>query len=110
MDIDRNAYVFLSKNYTPIAGGAWNRIMKNIFQQVGIQIDRGKKTDNLNHRFRHGFAMFKVLHEGFDEIKLAYVMRHSNTNSVRAYFNPTEDDLIVFASKQDKLTKRGLRL
>lgn len=110
MDIDRNAYVFLSKNYTPIAGGAWNRIMKNIFQQVGIQIDRGKKTDNLNHRFRHGFAMFKVLHEGFDEIKLAYVMRHSNTNSVSAYFNPTEDDLIVFASKQDKLTKRGLRL
>ena len=39
--------------------------------------------------------MFKVLHEGFDEIKLAYVMRHSNTNSVSAYFNPTEDDLIV---------------
>ena len=80
--------------------------MKNIFQQVGIQIDRGKKTDNLNHRFRHGFAMFKVLHEGFDEIKLAYVMRHSNTNSVSAYFNPTEDDLIVFASKQDANQER----
>ncbi|MBJ8054424.1 site-specific integrase [Bacillus cereus] len=110
IDIDRNAYVFLSKNYTPISGGAWNMIMKKIFQEVGLKIDRGKKTDNLNHRFRHGFAMFKVLHEGFDEIKLAYVMRHSNTSSVKTYFNPTEDDLIDFAIKQDELTKRGLKL
>lgn len=110
IDIGRNAYVFISKNYTPISGGAWNRIMKNVFQEVGIKIDVGKKTDNLNHRFRHGFAMFKVLYEGFDELKLAHVMRHSRTSSVKKYFNPTEDDLIDFAIRQDKLTKRGLNL
>jgi integrase len=110
LDIDRNAYVFISKNYTPIAGGSLNKIMKKIFQEVGLKIDKGKKTDNLNHRFRHGYAMFKVLHEEFDDIKLAYVMRHSDTRSVKKYFNPTEDDLIDFAIKQDELTKRGLNL
>lgn len=110
IDIDKNAYVFISKNYTPITGGAWNKIMKKIFQEVGIEIDRGKKSDNLNHRFRHGFAMFKVLHEGFDELKLSYFLRHSNTSSVKKYFNPTEDDLNDFAIKQDVLTKRGLNL
>jgi integrase len=109
-NIDRNAYVFISKNYTPITGGAWNKIAKKIFQDVGLKIDRVKKTDNLNHRFRHGFAMYKVLHEGFDELKLAHVMRHSSTSSVKKYFNPTEDDLIDFAIKQDELTKRGLNL
>ncbi|TBX50321.1 site-specific integrase [Bacillus mycoides] len=110
IDIDRNAYVFISKNYTPISGGAWNVIMKKIFQEVGIKTDKGKKIDNLNHRFRHGFAMFKVLHEGYDALKLAHVMRHSGTGSVQQYFNPTEDDLIDFAIKQDQLTKRGLNL
>ncbi|MCY8938527.1 tyrosine-type recombinase/integrase [Peribacillus frigoritolerans] len=107
---DRNAYVFISKNYTPISGGSWNKIMKEILQVVGIKIDQGKKTDNLNHRFRHGFAMYKVLHEGFDLLKLAHVMRHSNPNSSQLYFNPTEGDLIDFAIKQDKLTKKGLHL
>jgi integrase len=110
IDIERNAYVFISKNYTPISGGGWNTIMKEIFKEVGLKIDTGKKTDNLNHRFRHGYAMFKVLHEGFDELKLAHVMRHSNTKSVKKYFNPTEDDLIDFAIKQDELTKRGLNV
>jgi len=109
-DIDENAYIFISKNYTPISGGGWNKIIKKIFQEVGIKIDIGKKTDNLNHRLRHGYAMFKVLHEGYDELKLAHVMRHSNTHSVKIYFNPTEDDLIDFAIKQDDLTKRGLNL
>lgn len=110
INIERNAYIFISKNYTPISGGGWNKIMKQIFQEVGLKIDKGKKRDNLNHRFRHGYAMFKVLNEGFDELKLAHVMRHSNTKSVSKYFNPTEEDLIDFAIKQDELTKRGLHL
>ncbi|CAN7379405.1 tyrosine-type recombinase/integrase [Rossellomorea sp. LjRoot5] len=109
-DIDFNAYVFLSKNYTCITGGAWNKILKTILKDVGIKLDKDKKKDSLNHRFRHGFAMYKVLHEGYDELKLAYVLRHSNTHTVRKYFNPTEDDLANFAIKQDELTKKGLNL
>lgn len=42
-DVERNAYLFISKNYTPIAGGSWNKIMKNIFQEIGLQIDENKK-------------------------------------------------------------------
>ncbi|WP_079523833.1 tyrosine-type recombinase/integrase [Solibacillus isronensis] len=110
VEIEKNAYVFISKNYTPITGGAWNSIMKSIFKEVGLEVDKGKRRDNLNHRFRHGFAMFKVLHEGYDELRLADALRHSNTNSVKKYFNPTEDDLNDFAIRQDALTKRGLNL
>jgi integrase len=110
VDIERNAYLFISKNYTPIVGGSWNKIMKNIFQEVGLQLDENKKKDNLNHRFRHGFAMYKVLIEKHRELGLARVLRHSSTSSVEVYFNPTEDDLIDFAIKQDDLTKRGINL
>lgn len=66
------------------------------------------RKNNLNHRFRHGFAMFKVLIEKYDELKLAHVLRHSRKSSVKVYFNPTEEDLIEFAIKQDTLTKRGI--
>ena len=110
MDIDRNAYIFISKNYTPLTGGAWNKIIKEILKEIGIKIDIGKKVNNLNHRFRHGFAMFKVLYEGYDDIKLAYVMRHSSTSSTKIYFNPTEEDEIEFAIKQEELIKKGLNL
>lgn len=110
VELDNNAYVFISKNYTPITGGAWNKIMKSIFQDVGLEVDKGKRKDNLNHRFRHGYAMYKVLHEGYDVLRLADALRHSNTNSVKKYFNPTEDDLDDLAIKQDELTKKGLNL
>lgn len=110
VEIDSNAYVFISKNYTPITVGAWNTIMKSIFKEVGLEIDKGKRKDNLNHRFRHGYAMYKVLYEGYKELQLANALRHANTMSVKKYFNPTEDDLNDFAIKQDELTKRGLNL
>ena len=109
-EIDRNAYIFISKNYTPIRGGAWKKIMKSIFQDVGIEVDKGKRKDNLNHRFRHGYAMFKILYEGYDEFRLMNALRHANTTSVTKYFNPTEDDLSDFAIKQDTLTKKGLNI
>ena len=110
VEIDTNAYVFISKNYTPITVGAWNKIMKSIFQEVGLEIDKGKRKDNLNHRFRHGYAMFQVLYEGYKELQLADALRHANAMSVKKYFNPTGDDLNDFAIKQDELTKKGLNL
>ena len=49
VEIDSNAYVFISKNYTPITVGAWNTIMKSIFKEVGLEIDKGKRKDNLGN-------------------------------------------------------------
>lgn len=106
-EIKENKYTFISKNFTPITGTAWNRILKEIFSAVGISIDKGKKENNLNHRFRHGFAMYKIMVEKYDKIKLKNAMRHRNPNSCDAYFNPTEEDLQRMAYESKELLKNG---
>lgn len=88
-----NFYVFISKNYTPITVGGWNEILRNIYMEVGISIDRGKKENNLNHKLRHGFAMFRICKFGYNRQELRAALRHRSESSVEYYYNPTEDDL-----------------
>lgn len=106
-DQEFNCYLFVSKNYTPLTNTSWNRILKNIFKDLDIPIDIGVKKDGLNHKFRHGFAMFKVLIEDYDELRLQRALRHSNPNSCRAYFKPTAEDSRKFQILKDKLLKNG---
>lgn len=72
-----------------------------------IPIDIGIKKEGLNHKFRHGFSMFKVLIENYDELKLQRALRHSNPNSCRVYFKPTAADLRKFQLLKDKLLRNG---
>lgn len=102
-----NCYIFVSKNLTPITVTGWNRILKNIFLETGISVDSKVKKDGLNHRFRHGFAMFKVLIEDYDELRLQRALRHSNPLSCRAYFKPTKSDLKKFELIKKRLLNRG---
>jgi integrase len=106
-EIDKNQYILISKNYTPITSTAWNLILKSIFLKVGIEIDKGKKKQNLNHRFRHGFAMFKITVEGYDPLRLTKAMRHTDTNSINYYFKPTEEDRKRYAEETERLLKNG---
>jgi integrase len=106
-DIKDNKYVFLGKNYTPITSKGWNDTVKEIFKLVGIKVDKEKKKENLNHRFRHGFAMFKVYVENYDLLRLAKALRHSNINSAIIYFNPTEEDRKRFAHLSINLLEKG---
>ena len=104
-----NKYMFVSKNLTPItcSGNGWNANLEGIFMGVGIPCDKVTKTDGLNHRFRHGFAMYKVMKEGCDLLKLKNALRHLNTQSCSIYFNPTQKDNAIMAHKSDQLLKNG---
>ncbi|MDR3597921.1 tyrosine-type recombinase/integrase [Clostridium sp.] len=89
-DIKRNSYLFVSKNGTALCGKQWDNILKQIFNNIGINCDVAKKENGLSHRFRHGFAMFKVLVEKYNRLELQKVLRHTNIRSCERYFSLTE--------------------
>lgn len=91
---DDNYYVFINSLGRPLSVISWNNIIREIFVSVGIPIDSETREHNLNHRFRHGFAMFNVQYLGCKELELKERMRHSNLQSVACYFRPTTSDAI----------------
>lgn len=89
-----NQYIFLSnQHYTPLTQQGWNYTLKKIFEGVAIPIDNVVKSINLNHRFRHSFAM-KLVKKGVDILQLKEAMRHKSIESCKAYYNPDEEDQI----------------
>jgi integrase/recombinase XerD len=99
-DIDPNHYIFINHHhYTPLTQGGWNNILRRYFNQLGIEVDKEHKKHNLNHRFRHGYAM-KLISLGYNEVQVAEMLRHSGTETVKRYFNPTRKDKIVMLNKQ----------
>lgn len=93
-DNDENFYIFLNSQNRPLSSQLWNIKLRKIYSAVDIPIDKVKRTHNLNHRFRHGFAMFNVTHCGSNEIQLMSLMRHSSIDSVKKYYKPTTSDSI----------------
>lgn len=89
---EENRYIFISCYGRPLRADSWNRKLRGIFEEAGIGIDKEVRKHNLNHRFRHGFAMYQVKHMGRNELELMYLMRHSSLKSVEAYFKPTLKD------------------
>ncbi len=89
---EKNRYIFISCYGRPLRSDSWNRKLRRIFEEAGIEIDTGVRKHNLNHRFRHGFAMYQVKHMGRNELELMYLMRHSSLKSVEVYFKPTLKD------------------
>lgn len=93
LQTNNNYYVFLSKNGTPLTRTGWNNIIKEIFKEVGVAVDIQTRKNNLNHRFRHGYAMFLKKYQNISELDLMYALRHSSLSAVSCYFNPDEDDI-----------------
>lgn len=91
---DDNYYIFINSVGKPLLSHSWNNIIREIFRKCNIPIDKGKREHNLNHRFRHGFAMFNVQHLGCREVELKERMRHASILSVASYFHPTISDSI----------------
>ena len=67
--------------------------MRSIFIAAGLEVDTGTKKHNLNHRFRHGFAM-KFVNAGMGELELKEQLRHASLDSVACYYRPTTSDII----------------
>lgn len=86
-----NYYVFISKNYAPISKTGWNEIIKTLFTKIGLSLDEGVRRENLNHRFRHGYAMFLVEHMKYEDWEIQEELRHGSINTVKTYYNPTSD-------------------
>ena len=87
-----NYYIFLNSYGKVLTAQTWNKYLKNIFKLAGIMIDRKYKEASLNHRFRHGFAMFHVQHRKTPLLELKELMRHACISSTMIYYNPTEED------------------
>lgn len=91
---DDNYYVFINSIGAPLSASSWNATLREIFAECGITTDRDKRKKGLNHRFRHGFAMFNVQYCGVNATKLADLLRHNSLGSVMCYFRPTISDQI----------------
>ena len=91
---EKNYYIFINSIGTPLSIDTWNGVLREIYAATKIHVDKNKRKNNLNHRFRHGFAMFNVLYCGVNEAQLAKLLRHSNINSVMCYYQPTISDQI----------------
>lgn len=88
-----NFYVFLNKNGSKLNISGWNKILRGIYKEVGIKVDKDKRENNLNHRFRHGFAMRRIKEDKVDIYQLAQDLRHKGLSSLMCYFNPEEEDI-----------------
>ena len=91
---DDNYYVFLNTVQKPLSIDTWNKIMRAIFKEANLQVDVNSRENNLNHRFRHGFAMFHVKYLNASMLELQKKMRHKSLSSVFKYYNPTIEDEI----------------
>ena len=91
---DNNFYLFLNKNGTPLSSAGWNKIMKEIFNKLSIQLDVDVRKNNLSHRFRHGFAMFLIKNENKSIEYVQKQMRHRSITSTLIYYNPEEQEIL----------------
>lgn len=91
---DDNYYVFINSIGTPISASSWNDRMRDIYKATGIEVDRNRRKNNLNHRFRHGYAMFNIQYCHVEPTILADLLRHGSLESVMCYYNPTISDQI----------------
>jgi len=93
-NIADNYYIFLSKNYTPITVSGWNNIIRDIYSNVGIELDKECRKTNLNHKLRHGYAMMLKNLCGYSAIDLKLALRHRSIQSSLVYTNPSLADLL----------------
>jgi integrase/recombinase XerD len=91
---EENFYIFLNSQFSPITGQLWNIRLRKIFNSVGIKVDEVKRKHNLNHRFRHGFAMFHIKHLKYNKLELKERLRHRSVSSVEKYYKPTISDSV----------------
>jgi integrase/recombinase XerD len=89
-----NFYVFINSKGTPLSSTSWNKVLRNIFESVGLTVDYGVKKNNLSHRFRHGFIMELIQGQKLRIETVKVLARHRNITSLARYYNPTTKDLL----------------
>ena len=93
-----NFYIFIYR----LSNITWNKTLRSIYEEVGIQVDEKIRDNNLSHRFRHGFAMFQIQERHMDAVQLAKMLRHKSVSSVMKYYRPTISDKIRIKEEYTK--------
>jgi integrase/recombinase XerD len=92
-----NHYIFLNPKGGLLKIKEWNERLRQYFIESNIPVDVGTKQSGLNHRFRHGFAMFALKH--WDEppslLQLKKLMRHTSLSSTVVYTRETIEEEIA---------------
>lgn len=99
---EKNSYIFLNRQGRPYSKATWNNLLREIFKACDISLDKGTRKHNLNHRFRHGAAMYRVQYLHMDILDLAVFLRHKSTSSVMKYYRPTVSDQIRIKERYEK--------
>ena len=90
-----NFYVFTNDYGSRLSNVTWNRILREIYKKLGLDVDKKIRNTNLSHRFRHGFAMYQIQYMHRSPVELAELMRHKSIASVMNYYQPTISDKIL---------------
>ena len=91
-DVKNNYYVFLNTLGRPLSENLWDKNLRVIFQNAGLTVDTGVRQHNLNHRLRHGYAMYLTDVLGISDFDVKTLMRHKSLTSTAIYHNPTPAD------------------
>lgn len=98
-DQSDNFYIFINSLGKPLTANLWNKKLREIFKKSGIMVDKGTKETNLNHRFRHGFAMYMIKYKSVDMFRLKELLRHRSVRSVEHYYRPTDEDIVAIKTE-----------
>lgn len=92
--LDKNHYIFVNRLGRRLSAQLWGNHLKQYFIEAGISVDKGKKENNLSHRFRHGFAMMhaRFMNPPVPMQELQKMMHHKYISSTMIYYNPTQED------------------
>lgn len=104
--VETNHYVFLNSYGRVLSDQTWNNRLRAYFIETQIPIDSDVRENNLNHRFRHGFAMFHARYseKPLNILELQKMMRHKSITSTMVYYNPTpEDEFLIKTEFQNEL-------
>ena len=104
--ISDNWYIFYNKNRpTPLNKDILYNYTRKMFKDLNIHIDKYVRTNNLFHRFRHGFCMYLLYVENMSPIEACKLTRHRNEEGLAIYNNPTEDILADLMMQIEEGTK-----
>lgn len=90
---DNNFYIFLNKQNSPLSSKSWNAYLRKIFMEINIDVDEGRRINNLNHKFRHGYIMYLLYVLKMSSDKVMKYSRHKSICSLEIYNNPTDEQL-----------------
>lgn len=97
-----NHYLFMNTAGDRMSSMTWNTVLRSYFDKAQIPRDKDIKSSNLNHRFRHSYAvrlatMFRNANKAnpdnppFGVADLARALRHKSLDTCFRYFSWTDE-------------------